>query len=146
MKRSIVVDGNGGPLGVVVAGANVPDMKLLAATLDAMVVPPPLPTPEEAQHLCLDKGYDNPTGHRTVEDYGYTGHVRRIGEEKLDEAGRKTLTARRWVVERTLAGLSKFRSVLVRYEKKAENYRGLVMLACILMWTRIWHRLQPLHP
>ena len=97
MKRSIVVDGNGGPLGVVVAGANVPDMKLLAATLDAMVVPPPLPTPEEAQHLCLDKGYDNPTGHRTVEDYGYTGHVRRIGEEKLDEAGRKTLTARRWV-------------------------------------------------
>ena len=82
----------------------------------------------------------------TVEDYGYTGHVRRIGEEKLDEAGRKTLTAHRWVVERTLAWLSKFRSVLVRYERKAENYRGLVVLACILMWTRIWHRLQPLHP
>lgn len=146
MKRSLVVEGNGGPLGVVVAGANVPDMKLLAATLDAMVVPPPFPTSEKPHHLCLDKGYDNPTGHRTVADYGYSGHVRRIGEEKLDEAGHKTFPARRWVVERTHAWLSKFRSVLVRYERKAENYRGLVMLACILMWARIWHRLQALQP
>ena len=89
-----------------------------------MVVPPPSRTSEEAHHLCLDKGYDNPTGHRTVEDYGYTGHVRRIGEEKLDEVGQKTHPARRWVVERTLAWLSKFRSVLVRYEVKDENYLG----------------------
>jgi len=65
-----------------------------------MVVPPPSRTSEEAHHLCLDKGYDNPTGHQTVEDYGYTGHVRRIGEEKLDEVGQKTHPARRWVVER----------------------------------------------
>ena len=53
MKRSIVVDGNGGPLGIVVAGANVPDMKLLAATLDAMVVPPPFPTSEDAHGAPL---------------------------------------------------------------------------------------------
>ncbi len=142
MKRSIVVEGNGGPLGVVIAGANVPDTKLLAATLDAMVVPPPFPRPEEVQHLCLDKGYDNPTGHQTVADYGYAGHVRRIGEEKLDEAGQRTHPARRWVVERTFAWLSKFRSLLVRYERKACNYKGLVTLACILIWTRTWHALK----
>lgn len=123
----------------------------MEVTLDAMVVPPPSRTSEEAHHLCLDKGYDNPTGHRTVEDYGYTGHVRRIGEEKLDEVGQKTHPARRWVVERTLAWLSKLRSVLVRYEVKDENYLGevkdenylgLVKLACVLIWTRIWHRLK----
>ena len=142
MKRSLVVEKDGGPLGVVVAGANVHDTKLLEATLEAMVVPSPLPTPDEAHHLCLDKGYDNTTGHRTVADYGYVGHIRRIGEEKLDEAGQKTHPARRWVVERTLAWLSKFRSVLVRYEVKSENYLGLVKLACILIWTRIWHRLK----
>ena len=96
-------------------------MKLLAATLDAMVVPPPFPTSEEVQRLCLDKGYDNPMGHWTVEDYGYTGHVRRISEEKLDEAGQRMLQARRWIVERTFAWLWKFRSVLVRYERKADN-------------------------
>ena len=125
-----------------VAGANVHDTKLLAATLDAMVVPPPFPTPEEAQHLCLKKGYDNPTGHQTVADYGHTGHVRRIGEEKLDEAGQKTHPARRWVVERTLAWLSKLRSVLVRNERKACNYKGLVTLACIPIRTRTWDTLK----
>lgn len=132
----------GGPLGVAIAGANVHDTKLLAQTLDAIVLAPPLPTKEEPLHLCLDKGYDNPTGHQTVEDYGYTGHIRRIGEEKLDDNAEKKHPARRWVVERTIAWLSRFRSILVRYEVKPQNYYGLVAFACILIWTRIWHRLK----
>ena len=56
-KRSLLVDGEGGPLSIVVAGANVHDAKLLEATLDAIVVERPQPTEEEPQHLCLDKGY-----------------------------------------------------------------------------------------
>ena len=61
-KRSLLVDGEGGPLSIVVAGANVHDAKLLEATLDAIVVERPQPTEEEPKHLCLDKGYDNPSG------------------------------------------------------------------------------------
>ena len=56
----------GGPLGIVVAGANVHDTKLLAATLDAVVVERRRPTEPSPQHLCLDKAYDNPTGAETV--------------------------------------------------------------------------------
>ena len=37
-KRSVLVDGGGGPLSVVVAGANVHDTKLLAITLESVVV------------------------------------------------------------------------------------------------------------
>ena len=66
------------------------------------------------QNLCLDKGYDNPTGHRAVAAFGYRPHIRRIGEEKLDQSGKQTRRARRWVVERTLAWLSKCRAILVR--------------------------------
>jgi putative transposase len=44
VKRSLLVEAGGGPLGAVVAGANVPDFKLLAATLDSIVVPRPEPT------------------------------------------------------------------------------------------------------
>lgn len=128
-----------------IAGANVHDTKLLAETLNAIVLFPPLPTEKQPLHLCLDKGYDNPTGRQTVADYGYTGHIRRIGEEKLDEDREKTHPARRWVVERTLAWFSKFRSILVRYEVKAVNYYGLVKFACILIWTRIWHCLKRQH-
>lgn len=141
MKRSLLVEAGGGPLAIVVAGANVPDTKLLAQTIDAIVVERPAPTPEAPQHLCLDKGYDNPTGRQAVQTHGYVPHIRRIGEEKLDADNVKRYPARRWVVERTLAWLSKCRAILVRYAKKSQNYLGLLKLACALLWYRRLHRL-----
>mgnify|MGYP001218148319 FL=1 len=140
-KRSILVEADGGPLSVVVAGANVHDTKLLEATLEAVVVKRPEPTEEAPQHLCLDKGFDNPTGHRAADKYEYHAPIRRIGEEKLDAQAKKKYPARRWVVERTFAWLSKCRALLVRYEKKAANFLGLLQLACALLWFRRWHRL-----
>lgn len=143
MKRSILVDQHGGLLAAVVAGANVHDQRLLAATLDALVVPRPTPTPAAPQHLCLDKGYDSPPAERTVRAHGYRPHIRRIGEEKRDPVtGEPRHPARRWVVERTLAWVSKCRGLLVRYEKKASNYLGLLKIAAILLWYRRWWRQQ----
>ncbi len=142
MKRSLLVEAAGGPLAVVIAGANVPDTKLLAATLDAIVVARPAPTPERPQHLCLDRGYDNPTGAAAVASHQYVPHLRRIGMEKLDLAtGEPRFPARRWVVERTLAWLSKCRALLIRYDKHAANFRGLLQFACALLWFRRLHRL-----
>jgi len=136
------VEADGGPLGCVVAGANVHDTKLLRQTIEAIVVDRPEATAEAPQHLCLDKGYDNPTGQSATEAAGYLPHIRRIGEEKLDAKRRKRRPARRWVVERTLAWLSKCRAILVRYAKKACNYLGLIKLACVLLWFRRLHRLE----
>lgn len=62
VKASLLVEGAGGPLAAVLDGANRHDTKWLDATLAAVVVERPQPTPEEPQNLCLDKGYDNPTG------------------------------------------------------------------------------------
>lgn len=141
MKRSLLVEADGGPLGLVIAAANRHDTKLLAATIEAIVVERPTPTPEAPQHLCLDKGYDNPTGHTTVAQYGYIPHLRRIGEEKLDSQREKRFPARRWVVERTLSWLNKCRALLVRYDKNAANYLAFLKLACTLLWFRRLHRL-----
>lgn len=88
-----------------------------------------------------DKGYDNEGSREIVRGRGYVAHIRRIGEDKPDEAREKRHPARRWVVERTLAWLSKYRSLLVRYGKKAANYPGLVKMACTLIWYRRQHRL-----
>ena len=126
---------------MVVAGANVHDTKLLDMTLEGIVVERP---DTGTRHLCLDKGYDNPTGHEAVAAHGYRGHIRRIGEEKLDATGVKRHPARRWVVERTLAWLSKCRAILVRYDKKASNYIGLIQLACALIWYRRQQQLRAL--
>jgi putative transposase len=89
-KRSVIVDEGGGPLGAVIAGANVHDTKLLAATIGAIVVDRPEPNDESPQHLCLDKGYDNPTGREAASAAGHTPHIRRIGEEKSVSRGKKS--------------------------------------------------------
>ncbi len=129
-----------------VAAANVNDHLTLQDVLEAVVLDPPNPVVERGgteQHLCLDKGYDNAPAEATARVFGYVPHIRRIGQEKKDRAGRKTKKARRWVVERTLAWLCKWRGILVRYEKKAANYLAAVQLACALLWLRRLHRLRP---
>jgi putative transposase len=139
-KQSLLVEGDGGPLGVVIDGANIPDMKLLEATIEAVVVERPDPD-EVEQHLSLDKGYDNPTGHEVVEKHGYIGHIRPIREDRREKRRPGRRKPRRWVVERTLAWLSKCRAILIRYDKHAVNYLGLIQLACALLWYRRVHRL-----
>lgn len=141
VKKSILVEGSGGPLSICIAGANIHDISLLESTLEAVVVERPKITEEAPQHLCLDKAYDNSTGYAICEKLGYVPHVRRIGEEKKDEAGEKKYPARRWVVERTFAWLSRCRGILIRWDKKAECYLAKVKLACALLWFRRLHRL-----
>jgi putative transposase len=129
-------------LGATIAGANVHDTRLLRETIEAIVVERPEPSAKNPQHLCLDKGYDNPTGHQTVAACDYTPHIRRIGE---DVAAAKTKSnrhkPRRWVVERTMSWLSKCRAILVRYDKNSSNYLGLIQLACALLWYRRLYRI-----
>ena len=144
----MLTEADGGPLAVVVTGANVHDSMLLQDALEAVVVEPPNPVagpanPDPAtQHLCLDKAFSGAPSDATARVYGYEPHVRQIGEEKLDPAsGTKKHPARRWVVERTIAWLNRCRGILVRYEKKAANYLAVVQLACALLWYRRLHRL-----
>ena len=83
----MIVEANGGPLGVVVAGANVHDCKLLERTIEAIVVERPKPTEEAPQHLCLDKGYDNPTGQRRNVAWPHAAHpADRRGETRREGA------------------------------------------------------------
>ena len=64
-----------------------------------------------------------------------------LGRRSWTDGERRPFPARRWVVERTLSWLSKCRAILVRYDKKASNYVGLIQLACALLWYRRQHRL-----
>jgi len=116
------------PIGVAVDGANRNDFKMVRATLESIPVRRPEPTPDAPQGLCLDKGYDYDEVRDLVREFGYTAHIRARGEEAQaikHEAGFK---ARRWVVERTHSWMNRFRRVLVRWEKMAENYLGMLHL------------------
>jgi len=47
------------------------------------------------------------------------------------------------VLERAHSWLASWRAILVRWEKKAENYVGLIELACALLWGRYYLQLVP---
>ena len=136
----MLVDGDGGPLGIVVAAANVNDHLLLEETIEAIVVERPQPTAAQPQHLCLDAAYDNAPSREVAARHDYTPHIRPAREDGEPRRHRGA-RSRRWVVERTLAWLNKCRALLVRYDKHDTNYLGLLQLACVLLWYRRLHRL-----
>ncbi len=139
-KRSVLTDGKGLPLAVVLSGANTHDVKLLGDTLDSLVIERPKPGERMPQNLCMDAGH---TGHPDeVELRNYTAHIRPRGEEKKELEHNPGFRARRWVVEVVHSFMNRFRKLLVRYEKKAVNYLALVHFACAII---VWRKLIPVH-
>jgi putative transposase len=114
------------PIGLAVAGANVHDQRLVEATLDSIPVARPRPSRRRRQHLCGDKGYDSDAVRRAARRRRYTPHIRSRGEEQTQR--QRGHRARRWVVERIHSWLNRYRRILVRWEKKADNYIGLLHL------------------
>ena len=131
MKRRLLTDGRGIPLGVAVEGANRHDCKLVQATLASQVLERP-DCDGVPQNLCLDKGFDFDFVRKLVSCWGYTAHIRTRGEEKQEKAQVPGYRARRWGVERTHSWMNRFRRLLVRWEKKEEDYLGLLHFA--LAW------------
>jgi putative transposase len=126
----VLTEGHGVPLGLVVEGANRHDMKLVRPTIESLVVERPEPTAERSQGRCLDAGYDDDEVYTIVKEFGLTAQVRPRGEEAQaikHEAGFK---ARRGVVERAHSWMNRFRRLLVRWDKKPENYLALLHFAC----------------
>ena len=127
-----MVDQKGIPLSLTITGANTHDMKVAVETLERTIVERPL----KNQNLCLDKGYDFPEIERESIKRRYIPHIRHRGVKK--ELIKIRCETKRWVVERTNSWHNRFRKLLVRYEKKSENYLSLVCLACcIIVYRRI---------
>ncbi len=118
------------------AGANRVDFKLVDDTLTSTPIGHPVPTPEQPQGMCLDKGYDYDEVRTLLQSKGYTLHIRRRGEEIADKRDLPGYRARRWVVERTHAWLNRFRRLLIRWEKQLENHEAFLHLACAIIAFR----------
>ena len=125
------------PIGLVVDGANRHDMRLVEATLQSIPVKRPKPTKKKPQGLCLDKGYDYDDVRELAKKFGYTLHLRTRGEEAQAIKREAGFKARRWVVERTHSWMNRFRRILIRWEKKPENYLGLLHLVCAVITYRL---------
>lgn len=107
-------------------------MRLLQPTLERRLVVAPAAV---RAHLCADKGYIGEQADDTIRTAGYAPHVRPRGDSGTAPPTRRH-PARRWVVERTLSWLNRFRKLMVRFEKRARSYEGLLQLACALIVYR----------
>jgi putative transposase len=115
-------------VGLAVEGAKRSDMKMVDATLDSIpeAAERPQPTAEQPQGMCLDKGYDYDEVRALVEEFGFTAHIKARGEEAQQIKRKAGYKARRWVVEQTHSWMNRFRGVLIRRSKRAENYIALL--------------------
>jgi putative transposase len=142
----MLTDGAGIPLAVAVEGANRHDWRLLVATLEGLMVARPAgeedPKGCPEQHLCLKAAYDSEKVRQELEARSYTPHISPAEERKRSERKQARKhpggRARRWVVERTHSWLNRSRRLLVRWEKKTENYVAFIHLACAqLIFSKI---------
>ena len=120
-----------------IAGANAHDKTLVELTLKSFAVRRPRPVPGgRKQHFCGDKGYDYPDTREFLRRWAYTLHIRARGEEARDLRSDPRKRARRWVVERSHSWINRFRRLLIRWEKKADNYQAMIHFACaIITWN-----------
>ena len=121
------------PLAALLSPANRHDSMVFEALLDAV---PPVRTPagrrrKRPAKLHADKGYDDRKCRDACRRRGIKHRIARKGVEPSDRLGRH-----RWVVERTLAWLNRFRRLTVRYERRADLHRAFLLLGCSLVCLR----------
>lgn len=78
----------------------------------------------------------NPGIVQILKDQKYIAHIPPRDELKRIIDDIPNYRARRWVVERTHSWLNRFRCILIRWEKKKENYLAMLHLACAWMAVR----------
>ncbi|WP_224387489.1 IS5 family transposase [Pseudonocardia sp. ICBG1293] len=127
LKRSMLVEDNGIPLGRVLAGANRHDSPLLGPTLDRLNELGPLPT-DITVHL--DAGYDSGKTRDLLADRGLHGVIAHKGEKAPIQA------TRRWHVERTNAWHNTFNRLQRCYERRTAVINAFFDLADAIITVR----------
>jgi IS5 family transposase len=133
-KRHVVVDREGIPLSVIHTAANVHDSKVLEEAVDAIS---PIRKPHRGrprkrpEKLHADKAYDFPRCRKALRKRGITPRIARRGIESSEKLGRY-----RWVVERTLSWMNRFRRLKVRYERRDDIHQAFLDVGCALICWR----------
>jgi len=132
-----VVDRNGLPLSVTISAANVHDNQMLEVAIDLIEpIRRPRGRPRQRPHkLHADKAYDSRALRAALRSRGITPRIARRGIESSQRLGRY-----RWVAERTLSWLNRFRRLKVRYERSDDVHLAFLQLGCALICWRAVQR------
>ena len=89
-----------------------------------------------------DKGYSYPACRRALRQRGIAATIPERRDQRARRAARPgrplvfdaAVYRRRNVVERCMNRLKQWRAVATRYEKRAVNYRAMVVIAALMLW------------
>ncbi|MDQ5828081.1 MAG: IS5 family transposase [Chloroflexota bacterium] len=132
-KLMALADRSGLPLAVHAASASPHEVTLVEATLAASFLG------EEPQRLIGDRAYDSDPLDAALQERGIemiAPHRRNRKKPKTQDGRKLRRYKKRWKIERLFAWLGNFRRLVVRYERRAENYLGFVRLGCIVILLR----------
>jgi len=128
-----VADRSGLPLAVGIESGQRNEQKLVVGTLKKSFLRKALP-----KVLIGDKAYDSDPLDAELAAMGVEmiapHHPRR--RRKTQDGRKLRRYKRRWKVERLFAWIFRFRRLVTRYEEKAENFLGLLQLACAQILLR----------
>ena len=132
MKIMAVADRHGLPVAVHIESATPHDVKLVVPTLGQMVIP------EAPQNLVADNAYDSDKLDSELSRYGIQliSPHRSTRKNKTQDLRRLRRYRHRWKVERLFAWLQNFCRLVVRYERYAENFLGMLHLGCCIILLR----------
>ena len=150
-KRHILTDKNGIPLSAFITSASTHDIKAVTDVIDNTVIKRKSSSSYFVKkkrtrhyHLCLDRAYSSKSIKKEIIKRGYVPHIpykRKRGQIKKEMTNKKQHSCaknKRWVVERTNSWHNRFRKLFIRYERKIENYLGLVQLSSsIIIYRKI---------
>lgn len=130
-----VADRSGLPIAVGIESGQRNEQKLVVGTLKQSFLRWQLP-----KILIGDKAYDSDPLDRELAAMGIDmvspHHPRR--RRKTQDGRKLRRYKRRWKVERLFAWIFRFRRLVTRYEHKAENFLGLLQLACAqILWRQL---------
>ena len=131
-KIMAVADRNGLPVSVCAESATPHEVTLALPTLLQMVVS------EAPQNLIGDSAHDSDRLDAELRFYGIVviAPHRRNRRNSTQDGRRLKRYRRRWKIERLFAWLQNFRRLVVRYERHAENFLGMLQLASSLILLR----------
>ena len=86
------------------------------------------------KRIVGDKGYSSRTNRRSMRRRGIRITIPRKENECRTGAFDKAIYRLRNRVERLINRLKQFRRLATRYEKRAENYRAMWLIAATLLW------------
>lgn len=126
------IDGQGLPLGLNVPSASPAEVQLIEPLLDGQVLNQH--APQHAPRLIYDKAGDSDALRDRLADDGIDlicpHRAGRIKPKRQD--GRKLRRDKqRWKMERSIAWLTDYRRLVVRYERHPELYFAFAQLACV---------------